>query len=94
MKKKIINYPAILNTSLEYIKEKIEFYNSIGLHNVLIKDTSHLITSLSLVYARYMFLKEKDITIDEIYFGVGYKAGVITVDDENFAKKIISLLEQ
>lgn len=35
-----------------------------------------------------------DITIDEIYFGVGYKAGVITVDDENFAKKIISLLEQ
>ena len=31
---------------------------------------------------------------DEIYFGVGYKAGVITVDDENFAKKIISLLEQ
>ena len=35
-----------------------------------------------------------DITIDEIYFGVGYKAGVIAVDDENFAKKIISLLEQ
>ena len=27
-----------------------------------------------------------DITIDEIYFGVGYKAGVITVDDE-FRKK-------
>ena len=62
----IINYPAILNMSLEYIKEKIEFYNSIGLHNVLIKDANHLITSLSLVYARYMFLKEKDITIDEI----------------------------
>lgn len=61
----IINYPAILNMSLEYIKEKIEFYNSIGLHNVLIKDANHLITSLSLVYARYMFLKEKDITIDE-----------------------------
>ena len=65
VKTMIINYPAILNTSLEYIKEKIEFYNSIGLHSILIKDTSHLITSLSLVYARYMFLKEKDITIDE-----------------------------
>lgn len=61
----IINYPAILNISLEYIKEKIKFYNSIGLHDILIKDTSHLITSLSLVYARYMFLKEKEITIDE-----------------------------
>ena len=61
----IVNHPAILNISLEYIKEKIEFYNSIGLHNVFIKDTNHLITSLSLVYARYMFLKEKGITIDE-----------------------------
>lgn len=65
VKAMITNYPAILNTSLEYIKEKIEFYNSIGLHSILIKDTSHLITSLSLVYARYMFLKEKNITIDE-----------------------------
>ena len=35
-----------------------------------------------------------DITIDEIYFGVGYKAGCMTVNDENFAKKIISLLNQ
>lgn len=61
----IVNYPAILNMSLEYIREKIEFYNSIGLHDVLIKDTSYLMTSLSLIYARYMFLKEKGITIDE-----------------------------
>ena len=35
-----------------------------------------------------------DITIDEIYFGVGYKAGCMTVNDENFDKKIISLLNQ
>lgn len=34
-----------------------------------------------------------DITIEEIHFFVGYKAGVITVDDENFSNKIISLLE-
>ena len=35
-----------------------------------------------------------DITIDEIHFSCGYKAGVIAVNDENFSKKIISLLEE
>lgn len=35
-----------------------------------------------------------DITMDEIHFAVGYRAGVMTVDDENFCKKIISLLRQ
>lgn len=34
-----------------------------------------------------------DITIDEIHFSCGYRAGVITVNDENFSRKIISLLE-
>lgn len=37
---------------------------------------------------------ETDITINEIHIFVGYKAGVLTVDDENFSKKIISLLTQ
>lgn len=35
-----------------------------------------------------------DITINEIHFAVGYKAGVMTVDDVNFSDRIISLLEQ
>lgn len=35
-----------------------------------------------------------ELTIDEIHFYVGYKAGVITVDDENFSKQIILLLGQ
>lgn len=34
-----------------------------------------------------------DMTMDEIHFSCGYKAGVIAVNDENFSKKIISLLE-
>ena len=37
---------------------------------------------------------ETELTIEEIHFFVGYKAGVITVDDENFSRKIISLLTQ
>lgn len=34
-----------------------------------------------------------DITMNEIHFAVGYKAGVMTVDDKNFSDKIISLIE-
>ncbi len=30
-------------------------------------------------------------TIDEIHFALGYKAGIITVNDDNFAEKIKSL---
>lgn len=33
-------------------------------------------------------------SISEIHYSCGYKAGVITVDDENFSKKIISLLQE
>ncbi|MCC8016075.1 MAG: ribosomal L7Ae/L30e/S12e/Gadd45 family protein [Clostridiales bacterium] len=35
-----------------------------------------------------------DILISEIHFACGYKAGIITVNDDNFSKKIISLLNQ
>ncbi len=35
-----------------------------------------------------------DITINEIHFSVGYKAGIMTVDDVNFSNRIISLIEQ
>lgn len=33
-----------------------------------------------------------DITINEFHFALGYKAGVITVDDENFSNRINELL--
>ena len=35
---------------------------------------------------------ESDISIDEFHFSLGYKAGVITVDDCNFSIKIEELL--
>lgn len=37
---------------------------------------------------------ETELTITEIHFFVGCRAGVVTVDDENFSRKIISLLTQ
>ena len=33
-------------------------------------------------------------TIDEIHMNLGYRAGVIAVDDTNFANRIIELLNQ
>lgn len=33
-------------------------------------------------------------TINELHMALGYKAGVITVDDSNFSKRIIELINQ
>lgn len=35
-----------------------------------------------------------DKKIDEIHFALGYRAGVLTVDDDNFSKQIIKLIRQ
>lgn len=35
-----------------------------------------------------------DITMEEIHFSLGYRAGVITLDDKNFSKRVIELLKE
>ena len=57
--------PTIYGYSIENIKQKIEFYNSINLHFLAVEDTKNLMQSTALSYARYMFYKEKGITIDK-----------------------------
>lgn len=37
---------------------------------------------------------QADISMKEIHFSVGYRAGVMAIEDENFTKRIIELLEQ
>ena len=60
--------PTIYGYSIDNIKQKIDFYDSIGLHELAINDTKKLMQSVSLSYARYMFYKEKNIEItDESY---------------------------
>lgn len=39
-------------------------------------------------------VQKPDITMNEIHFACGYKAGVITVDDMNFADRIVSLFSE
>lgn len=38
--------------------------------------------------------KRIDETINDIHVGLGYKAGVITIDDENFSRRILELINQ
>ena len=57
--------PAIYGYSIDNIKQKIDFYDSIGLHELAINDTKQLMQSVSLSYARYMFYKEKNIEITD-----------------------------
>ena len=57
--------PAIYGYSIDNIKQKIDFYDSIGLHELAINDTKKLMQSVSLSYARYMFYKEKNIEITD-----------------------------
>ena len=56
--------PTIYGLSIENMKQKIDFYDSIGLHELLVVDAKQLMQSTVLSYARYMFYKDKGITID------------------------------
>ena len=57
--------PSIYGLSIENIKQKVEFYDSIKLHSLAIIAPKALMQSTALSYARYMFYKEKGINIDE-----------------------------
>ena len=59
------SFPQIYGFSIENIKQKIEFYDSIGLHSLVIVAPKSLMQSTKLSYARYMFFKEKGIVIDK-----------------------------
>ena len=58
-------FPTIFGYSIENMKQKIEFYDYIGLHSLPVMSPKCLMQSTALSYARYMFLREKGIRIDE-----------------------------
>ena len=57
--------PTLFGLSEENIEEKLNFYNDINLSLIAINDTKKLMQSVELSYARYMYFKERGITIDE-----------------------------
>ena len=61
MTKKI---PSLFGLSIDTIKEKKDFYDSIGISDILIKNPMMMIQSVKLSYARYMFYKDNNIEIN------------------------------
>ena len=57
-------FPGIYSYSIENMKQKIGFYDSIGMHELAIIDAKLLMQSVDLSYARYEFFKENGIEIN------------------------------
>lgn len=66
--KMTITLPTLLSLSIETIKEKIDFYNEVGLHDLPNNNPKYLMQSVSLSYSRYMFLESLGLTIDMTNF--------------------------
>ena len=56
--------PTIYGLSIEKIREKIEFYDSINMHELAVKKPKQLMQSVVLSYARYMFYLSRGIEIN------------------------------
>ena len=67
-----VSFPEIFGLSVETIREKIKFYDSINLRGTMIKFPKKLMQSVRLSYARYMFfVKEHNIVVsDDDYTGL------------------------
>ena len=57
-------YPQLYSLSIENIREKIVFYDFIGISDLIVSRTKLLIQSVELSYARYMLLCEQGIVIN------------------------------
>lgn len=56
--------PALFGYSIDNIKRKINFYKSINLENIVLEDTKLLMQSVTLSYARYRYLKSREIIVN------------------------------
>lgn len=56
--------PSIYGLSIENMKQKIEFYDSIDMHELAVINPKQLMQSVNLSYARYSFYKDRGIDID------------------------------
>jgi len=59
-----MDLPSLLGISIDKIRERKEFYDQIGISQMMIIKTKYMIQSVSVSYARYMFYKSVGINID------------------------------
>ena len=58
------SFPPIYGLSIENMKQKIDFYDSIDMHELAVINPKQLMQSVNLSYARYSFYKDRGIDID------------------------------
>ena len=58
------SFTPIYGLSIENMKQKIEFYDSIDMHELAVINPKQLMQSVNLSYARYSFYKDRGIDID------------------------------
>ena len=63
VKKITVTFPQVYSLSVDNLTPKIEFYDSIELHRMVVKDPRNLMQSVNVSYARHKFLQEKGINI-------------------------------
>lgn len=56
--------PSLLGSSIKNISNKVEFYDSINMHELAVLSPKYLIQSTKLSYARYEFFKRRNIDIN------------------------------
>ena len=79
-----IEMPTIYELSKENINDRIEYYDSIGLHDIMLKHPKHFMQSTGLTYARYMYLNSIGDTIDENNFTALYNLGQLKESNKDF----------
>ena len=60
----IVHFPMILGYAKDSVKRKIEFYDKLGLRDIIFINSRNLIQSIEVTYARYCFFKDKEVIID------------------------------
>ena len=59
-----LKLPTLFGLSIDNIKNKKEFYDQIGLTDIMILKPKFIMQSVDLSYARYMFYKDKETEIN------------------------------
>lgn len=68
VKKITVTFPQVYSLSVDNLTPKIEFYDSIELHNMIVETPRNLIQSVNVSYARYKFFQKKGINITMVNY--------------------------
>ena len=81
------SFPSIFGFIIESIKQKIVFYDSINMHELAVINAKYLMQSISLSFARYMFLNTKGIDVTMSNYRILFAGSKRFEKQHNITKK-------